>query len=140
MMDLVNLVGIEPTTSSMPWKRAPSCATGPLRVELRRGPDGQRLFNSRPPVRDSQTSKPTNRGAEVVDHIDCVLPLPAKFSILKRYRMRRSPIRAMSLAVLPLVALCAAAQETAAPAPSSAQDVVVPASQNAALAQPPVAY
>ena len=29
--DLVDLVGIEPTTSSMPWKRAPSCATGPLR-------------------------------------------------------------------------------------------------------------
>jgi hypothetical protein len=26
----VDLVGIEPTTSSMPWKRAPSCATGPL--------------------------------------------------------------------------------------------------------------
>src|SRR5947208_1274194 len=29
---LVDLVGIEPTTSSMPWKRAPSCATGPLAV------------------------------------------------------------------------------------------------------------
>ena len=28
--DLVDLVGIEPTTSSMPWKRAPNCATGPL--------------------------------------------------------------------------------------------------------------
>jgi hypothetical protein len=27
----VDLVGIEPTTSSMPWKRAPSCATGPHR-------------------------------------------------------------------------------------------------------------
>src|SRR6202047_2568107 len=27
---LVDLAGIEPTTSSMPWKRAPSCATGPL--------------------------------------------------------------------------------------------------------------
>src|SRR5450755_634539 len=30
LKDLVDLVGIEPTTSSMPWKRAPSCATGPL--------------------------------------------------------------------------------------------------------------
>ena len=30
---LVDLVGIEPTTSSMPWKRAPSCATGPFRME-----------------------------------------------------------------------------------------------------------
>ena len=31
---LVDLVGIEPTTSSMPWKRAPSCATGPRVTEL----------------------------------------------------------------------------------------------------------
>src|ERR1700677_1171308 len=30
---LVDLIGIEPMTSSMPWKRAPSCATGPQRVE-----------------------------------------------------------------------------------------------------------
>ena len=30
MIAMVDLVGIEPTTSSMPWKRAPSCATGPL--------------------------------------------------------------------------------------------------------------
>jgi hypothetical protein len=29
---LVDLIGIEPMTSSMPWKRAPSCATGPQRV------------------------------------------------------------------------------------------------------------
>jgi hypothetical protein len=28
--EMVDLVGIEPTTSSMPWKRAPSCATGPF--------------------------------------------------------------------------------------------------------------
>lgn len=27
---LVDLIGIEPMTSSMPWKRAPNCATGPL--------------------------------------------------------------------------------------------------------------
>ncbi len=33
--NMVDLVGIEPTTSSMPWKRAPSCATGPL-LEKRR--------------------------------------------------------------------------------------------------------
>ncbi len=26
---MVDLVGLEPTTSSMPWKRAPNCATGP---------------------------------------------------------------------------------------------------------------
>ena len=29
-VSLVDLIGIEPMTSSMPWKRAPSCATGPL--------------------------------------------------------------------------------------------------------------
>ena len=29
----MDLVGIEPTTSSMPWKRAPSCATGPLGLD-----------------------------------------------------------------------------------------------------------
>jgi hypothetical protein len=29
LIKMVDLVGIEPTTSSMPWKRAPSCATGP---------------------------------------------------------------------------------------------------------------
>jgi hypothetical protein len=31
--NLVDLVGFEPTTSSMPWKRAPNCATGPLPTE-----------------------------------------------------------------------------------------------------------
>jgi hypothetical protein len=29
LKELVDLIGIEPMTSSMPWKRAPSCATGP---------------------------------------------------------------------------------------------------------------
>src|SRR5436305_11596023 len=32
--NLVDLVGIEPTTSSMPWKRAPSCATGPRSISM----------------------------------------------------------------------------------------------------------
>jgi hypothetical protein len=40
LLKLVDLVGIEPTTSSMPWKRAPSCATGPLEEGI-------------PPLRDS---------------------------------------------------------------------------------------
>src|ERR1019366_2001479 len=35
LRDLVDLAGIEPATSSMPWKRAPSCATGPLLWEGR---------------------------------------------------------------------------------------------------------
>jgi hypothetical protein len=29
---LVDLDGFEPSTSSMPWKRAPNCATGPTGV------------------------------------------------------------------------------------------------------------
>ncbi len=37
-LKLVDLVGIEPTTSSMPWKRAPSCATGPReKIQLLHG-------------------------------------------------------------------------------------------------------
>ena len=36
--DLVDLVGIEPTTSSMPWTRAPSCATGPRLQTKSRSP------------------------------------------------------------------------------------------------------
>src|SRR3954454_3844619 len=31
---LVDLNGFEPLTSSMPWKRAPNCATGPLREAI----------------------------------------------------------------------------------------------------------
>jgi hypothetical protein len=30
---LVDLDGFEPSTSSMPWKRAPNCATGPRSVQ-----------------------------------------------------------------------------------------------------------
>ncbi len=46
----MDLVGIEPTTSSMPWKRAPSCATGPLRknhpsdAEIRNRQNNSRLL------------------------------------------------------------------------------------------------
>src|SRR5579863_4358740 len=45
---MVDLVGIEPTTSSMPWKRAPSCATGPREETF--------LYDSRPPPPVSQTN------------------------------------------------------------------------------------
>jgi hypothetical protein len=31
--NLVDLKGFEPLTSSMPWKRAPNCATGPQTTE-----------------------------------------------------------------------------------------------------------
>ncbi len=31
----MDLDGFEPSTSSMPWKRAPNCATGPRQGELR---------------------------------------------------------------------------------------------------------
>src|SRR6201996_7168410 len=49
---LVDLVGIEPTTSSMPWKRAPSCATGPQRKD-----ETYRDFNFRLGGWDSQTCR-----------------------------------------------------------------------------------
>src|SRR5579884_213596 len=39
---LVDLEGFEPSTSSMPWKRAPNCATGPLRR------DKTKITRSRP--------------------------------------------------------------------------------------------
>ena len=55
--DLVDLVGIEPTTSSMPWKRAPSCATGP-REKTKALYEGLKHFNSRLLAIDSQTLKP----------------------------------------------------------------------------------
>ena len=48
----MDLVGIEPTTSSMPWKRAPSCATGPLG-------EGQLLYCLRSyPIRQTGSSQP----------------------------------------------------------------------------------
>ena len=49
----MDLVGIEPTTSSMPWKRAPSCATGPR--EKRLYEEGVKQHNSRLLAIDSQT-------------------------------------------------------------------------------------
>jgi hypothetical protein len=33
-VELVDLDGFEPSTSSMPWKRAPNCATGPLEQDF----------------------------------------------------------------------------------------------------------
>src|ERR1017187_6611545 len=48
---MVDLVGIEPTTSSMPWKRAPSCATGPLGNREKLLP-----LDSRPPFPLRQTN------------------------------------------------------------------------------------
>ena len=55
--DLVDLVGIEPTTSSMPWKRAPSCATGP-RENNTALYEGLKQINSRLLAIDSQTRWP----------------------------------------------------------------------------------
>jgi hypothetical protein len=51
---MVDLVGIEPTTSSMPWKRAPSCATGPHNAAT---PHKRKYqpFHCPAALRDSQT-------------------------------------------------------------------------------------
>ena len=40
----MDLVGFEPTTSSMPWKRAPNCATGPRHAAIPRLKVGFNLF------------------------------------------------------------------------------------------------
>jgi hypothetical protein len=42
----VDLIGIEPMTSSMPWKRAPSCATGPLLSILKQVAGGVNVWPS----------------------------------------------------------------------------------------------
>ena len=56
---LVDLVGFEPTTSSMPWKRAPNCATGPLPKTNNRDQEMDLTHhNFRPPAKDSQTFGP----------------------------------------------------------------------------------
>ncbi len=52
---MVDLVGIEPTTSSMPWKRAPSCATGP-RAKRQSGRKLLGQHDSRPGAVLSQTT------------------------------------------------------------------------------------
>jgi hypothetical protein len=51
----VDLVGIEPTTSSMPWKRAPSCATGPQLQSIKEKTRRKCRVYSRRYARDSQT-------------------------------------------------------------------------------------
>src|SRR6266511_760277 len=51
LKDLVDLVGIEPTTSSMPWKRAPSCATGPLGWGSQSDPTSQQQARLGPRLR-----------------------------------------------------------------------------------------
>jgi hypothetical protein len=64
----VDLVGIEPTTSSMPWKRAPSCATGP-RENTPALCEGLKQLNSRLLAIDSQTLKPS--AASLYDRSFC---------------------------------------------------------------------
>ena len=55
----MDLIGIEPMTSSMPWKRAPSCATGPHARDatLLLSPLGQDSSNNQCNHRESE-----NRG------------------------------------------------------------------------------
>src|SRR5207237_3658945 len=64
LKNLVDLVGIEPTTSSMPWKRAPSCATGPLGDKERQVPlwgdnrlSRSRTRSSNPAARESHAAR-----------------------------------------------------------------------------------
>src|SRR5271154_3147473 len=63
MKVLVDLVGIEPTTSSMPWKRAPSCATGPLLKNPTHQDRRKSRVHSRPHHGDSQRADSSGSGA-----------------------------------------------------------------------------
>ena len=64
----MDLTGIEPVTSSMPWKRAPSCATGPLfggtsSFSRMRGSKSNRMQTSKSNQQPAQRPTPhgTNR-------------------------------------------------------------------------------
>ena len=55
--NLVDLKGFEPLTSSMPWKRAPNCATGPLPKHF---PDDN--TPARSPGTSPRRTQPSSRG------------------------------------------------------------------------------
>jgi hypothetical protein len=59
---LVDLIGIEPMTSSMPWKRAPSCATGPLE-------EGLRLFSRMHPSKSTRTRRRAQNKSDVWNNV-----------------------------------------------------------------------
>src|ERR1022692_2383231 len=117
---MVDLVGFEPTTSSMPWKRAPSCATGPLRKNQRSGAEIRtRQNNSRLLAEVSQT----RRGTEV--HVyDAILQFYencengyAEWRVIHLMNFR--PTDLWRYCVLLLLLASAAAQVTSSPAPSA---------------------
>jgi hypothetical protein len=62
---LVDLIGIEPMTSSMPWKRAPSCATGPLK-------EGLTYSRGCPPASQSRRLSPNRSFPEQCGHARCL--------------------------------------------------------------------
>ena len=69
---MVDLVGIEPTTSSMPWKRAPSCATGPLVRTLLSRADDSFIFADR----EKLVNAATKSAADTTDAEEIVVPFP----------------------------------------------------------------
>ena len=109
----MDLVGIEPTTSSMPWKRAPSCATGPRL-------SGDLLSGTNVEGRSPQFS----------------LTFPAESNsdaiyLTKRIRLNSQPGLHMNCRSLPIIAACllvfaiaaVAQNQPAAPAPVSYSSV-----------------
>jgi hypothetical protein len=101
----VDLVGIEPTTSSMPWKRAPSCATGPFQNGV--------LINSYARALVSQTSlaekSPNDRSRIEWQHFAKAV----KMGMLTR----RLPNMNRYLPALLVLLLCAGMCVAQAPAP-----------------------
>jgi hypothetical protein len=139
----VDLVGIEPTTSSMPWKRAPSCATGPHKTSAKSSeekfrtkttsqrsqlPEQTVTPNSRPPFPLRQTHLGYGRRPKVPDRspMSTLQTNPAPFQCW-RVRRRRSVFRLINLGSIATLAVAgfapSLAQEAASSPPSSSAPV-----------------
>ena len=105
----MDLVGIEPTTSSMPWKRAPSCATGPHFGRSTTSILAHAYRIVKPGAGVLHQKGTWERGPTVAK--------PEKMSILSREE--QYPMKIIQTAVVCLVAVAAFAQTAANPATSA---------------------
>jgi hypothetical protein len=110
---LVDLVGFEPTTSSMPWKRAPNCATGPRSRDNRlfRRPV-ERIYSAPAFFRSQTAARP-------------VLRKLTKISILALTEFHKMTRTYMSIIIL-LALLPAASMSSAQITPSNSGAAPVP--------------
>ena len=74
---LVDLVRFELTTSSMPWKRAPNCATGPFRgdnLKITQHPEHLRAFHSPRNAMAGSTREARTAGAQQAANAVAAIP------------------------------------------------------------------